>query len=319
MKALTFATYGPTEVLRFEDLPIPSVAPDAVLIRVAAAGVNPADWRLRNGQFKRFMKLPLPFIPGSDVAGTVMQVGMNVQTFKVGDAVFAMTPLRVGGACAEYVAVPAALVAHAPPTFSLNDTAALPLAGLTALQGLRNQAKLVAGQSLLVVGGSGGVGHFAVQIGKAMGASVTAVCGARSFDFVRRLGADDVADYHDPSSAAGPRRYDVVFDTMDLTPFTHWRHVLRAGGVLVTVNPVIGKLMPALVRRILGVPHLRSFFVEPGCDDLLALRNMVEDGKLEPKIQQRFAFDQAPDAYRLSEAGHVQGKLIIDISDVAAE
>jgi NADPH:quinone reductase-like Zn-dependent oxidoreductase len=314
MKSVAFASYGPAEVLRFEDRPIPVVAADAVLIRVAAAGVNPADWRLRNGQFKRFMKLSLPFIPGNDIAGTVMQVGTDVTGFQEGDAVFAMTPIRAGGACAEYTAVPAALVAHTPRALSPNEAAALPLAGLTALQGLRDQARLRAGQSLLVIGASGGVGHFAVQIGKAIGASVTALCGVRSFDFVRGLGADCVVDYADPGSFAGPRRYDVVFDTMALTPFTRWRHVLRSGGTLVTVNPVIGIVMPRFVTRMLGVSRLRSFFVEPGRDDLVALRALVEDGKLKPTIQQRFAFERAPEAYRLSEGGHVQGKLIIDVS-----
>ena len=313
MKALSYASYGPAEVLQFEDRPDPVTAADAVLIRVAAISVNPADWRLRNGQFKRFMKLSLPFVPGNDIAGIVIQVGTNVSDFREGDAVFAMTPLKAGGACAEYVAIPARLVAHAPRSLFLNDVAALPLAGLTALQGLREQGQVHAGQSLLVVGGSGGVGHFAVQIGKAIGATVTTLCGIRSFDFVRELGAERVLDYADPRSVAGSRQYDVVFDTMALRPFTHWRHVLRPGGTLVSVNPVIGKVVPMFVTRILGVPHLRSFFVEPGSDDLLALCKLVEDGKLKPMIQQRFPFDQAADAYRLSEGGHVQGKLVIDI------
>jgi NADPH:quinone reductase-like Zn-dependent oxidoreductase len=304
MKAVTFASYGPVEILRIEDHPLPDISADAVLVRVAAVGVNPADWRIRNGQFKRFLKIERPFVPGSDVAGTVVEVGKDVTHVNAGDAVFAMTPLRAGGACAEYVTVPARLVARAPRSLPLNDAAPLPLAGLTALQGLRDHGKLRAGQSLLVVGGSGGVGHLAVQIGKALGASVTALCGLRSFDFVRELGADRVIDYADPTSAARPGRYDVVFETLALAPFPRWRHMLRADGTVVTVNRVIGKVVPTLVTRML---------VEPGRDDLDVLRTLVDDGKLKPAIQQRFAFEAAHEAYRLSEGGHAQGKLLIDI------
>ena len=135
-----------------------------------------------------------------------------------------------------------------------------------------------------------------------------------SYDFVRGLGADRVLDYADPASVAGPAQYDAVFDTMALSAFTHWRRVLRPHGTVVTVNPVIGKLVPAFITRVLGVPHLRSFFVEPGREDLAALRDLVDGGKVQPRIQQRFRFERAADAYRLSEGGHVQGKLVIDVA-----
>ena len=314
MRVLAYPSYGSAGVLRLEDRPVPELQPNEILVQVAATSVNPGDWRLRNGQFKRFMKLDLPFVPCSDVAGVVSQVGEGVTSVGKGASVFAMTPLKAGGGCAEYARVAEHLVALAPRAIPLTDAAALPLAGLTALQGLRHRGRLRAGQSLLVVGGSGGVGHLAIQIGKAFGASVTALCGARSFDFVRRLGADTVADYLDPLSFEGPARFDLVFDTIATSSFARYRRVLRAGGTLVTVNPVVGKILPDFVTWMFGVPHLRSLFVQPKREDLVALKTMVDAGQLKPAVQQRFTMEQAPAAFRLSEEGHVQGKLVIDIA-----
>jgi len=193
------------------------------------------------------------------------------------------------------------------------------LAGLTALQGLRDHGRLRAGQQLLVVGASGGVGHFAVQIGAALGAHVTGLCGARSFDFVRGLGAEDVRDYTDPDSYTGPGRYDLVFDTVATAPFTRWRHVLKPGATVVTVNPIVGKLIPDVITRLFGVAHLRSFFVQPSGQDLRQLARLVDDGQLKPAIQARFALADLAAAHRLSSQGHVRGKLAITVNHHTTE
>lgn len=318
MKAVSFASYGTAEVLQVSERPSPTCGPQDVLVRISTAGVNPADWRLRNGQFKRFMKLPLPFIPGSDLAGVVAQAGPEVDGLHPGDRVFAMTPLAAGGAYAEYAAVPARLVARVPDTLALEAAAALPLAGLTALQALRDKAQLKPGQSLLVAGSSGGVGHLAIQIGKAMGATVTALCGSRSFDFVQSLGADFAMDYADPDAMRSPKSHDVVFDTINAVPFRHWRHFLKPGGTLVTVNPVLDKVVPGFAARLFGIARLRSIFVEPSGSDLDVLANMAATGTLHPVIERRFPIKDAAKAHLLSEAGHVRGKLVITLADDAS-
>lgn len=316
MKAVTFAAYGGPEVLQYTERPAPTPGPGELLVDVAASSVNPADWRIRSGQFKRGMRLRLPFVPGNDIAGRVRQTGAGVTDFRVGDLVFAMTPLKRGGACAEVAVVDAAHAAPAPPTLPLADAATIPLAGLTAWQGLHDHGGLRPGQRLLVVGASGGVGHFAVQIGAALGARVTGLCGARSAEWVRGLGAEAVQDYADPDSYTGRSgRFDLVFDAIATARFTRWRHLLTPGATVVTVNPVIGKLLPEVLTGMLGVAHLRSFFVRPSGADLQQLARLVDDGNLKPAIQDRFTLPDLPAAHRLSAEGHVRGKLGITIDE----
>jgi NADPH:quinone reductase-like Zn-dependent oxidoreductase len=316
---MTFAEYGGPELLALMERPQPSPGPGQLLIQVCASSVNPADWRIRSGQFKRGLRLRLPFVPGNDLSGRVIQTGAGVADFRVGEHVFAMTPLKFGGGCAEFAAVDAKYAAQAPSALTLEDAAAIPLAGLTALQGLRDHGRLRAGQRLLVVGASGGVGHFGVQIGKALGAHVTGLCGARSFEFVRGLGADEVLDYTDPDSHTGPGRYDLVFDTIATAPFTRWRHVLAPGATVVTVKPVIGRLVPDVVARLFGVAHLRSVFVQSRAADLRQLARYVDDGQLKPTIEARFPLADLAAAHRLSAQGHVRGKLVITVSDHTTE
>ncbi len=313
---MSFATYGGTDVLQLTDLPRPTPGPGELLVEVAGSSVNPADWRIRSGQFKRGMRLRLPFIPGNDLAGRVIQTGAGVTGFHVGDEVFAMTPLKGGGACAEVTVVNAASTAPAPHALSLADAATIPLAGLTAWQGLRHHGGLRPGQRLLVVGASGGVGHFAVQIGAALGALVTGMCGARSVEFVRALGAHAVLDYADPTSYTGESgRFDLIFDTIATVPFIRWRPLLTRGATVVTVNPVIGKLLPDVITRLLGVPHLRSFFVHPSGRDLQHLARLVDDRQLKPEVQERFMLANLTAAHQLSSQGHVRGKLAITIDE----
>ena len=189
MQAIGFRHYGGAEVLELISVPRPVLAPDAILIRVGAAGVNPADWRIRGGQFRFFARLSLPFVPGSDVAGVVEAVGPAVTRFRPGDAVYAMLPSLAGGALAEYAAVPERDAAHMPGNLSFVEAAAVPLAALTALQALRDQANLRPDAHVLINGASGGVGSFAVQIAKALGAQVTAACSGRTMPTLRATSA----------------------------------------------------------------------------------------------------------------------------------
>lgn len=219
MQARGFRHYGGVEVLEPLTLPVPTPGPNEVRIKVAAAGVNPADWRLRSGQFRFAMRLKLPFVPGSDIAGVVAAVGPQVSQFRPGDAVYAMTPAAQGGGYAEYAVIAAEHAAQAPQGISFAQAAGTPLVALTALQALRDKAELQAGQRLLVYGASGGVGSFAVQIGKAMGAEVTAAASGRNRELVAGLGADAVLDYTAEDVTAARERYDVIFDAVNVLSF----------------------------------------------------------------------------------------------------
>jgi NADPH:quinone reductase-like Zn-dependent oxidoreductase len=313
MKAITYSKYGATDVLHLTEQPKPEIKPNEVLVKVVGAGVNPADWRFRKGQFRWGMPLKFPFIPGNDVAGVLEQIGTAVSSMRIGDMAYGMTELKQGGTCAEYVAMNEKLLVKAPEKIPLVDTAAIPLAGLTALQALQTHAGLRSGQNVLIIGASGGVGHFGVQIGKALGAQVTGCTSQKNFEFVLGCGADAVVDYADPKQFRGDSTYDVIFDTVTVENFTRWRKALKPGGVIVTVHPIIGKILPVFVTRLFGVAKLHSFFVRPDRNDLLTLKEMVDSGKLRPRIEKRFDLIAVPEAHRLSETCRVRGKLLITI------
>jgi NADPH:quinone reductase-like Zn-dependent oxidoreductase len=311
MKAVAFETYGGSDVLRVVDLPSPVPGPTELLVRVHAAGVNPADWKLRSGRFRRLFRLSLPFVPGMDIAGEVVSVGAGVRGFSIGNRVFAMLPMKAGGGYAQEAVVEAALAAHAPKTLSLAEASAIPLAGLTAYQGLHRHGAIAAGQAVLINGASGGVGAFAVQIARAAGASVTAITSTQNLDFARDLGADSVLDYRVDDVFRGPRRFDLVFDTIAKASFRRWRDVLRPSGTVVSVNPVIGKIVPSFVARMLGIKRLRSMFTEPSANDLQALARLVDAGSVRVPIQRTYAFDDVIAAHEHSASERVRGKLVI--------
>ena len=191
--------------------------------------MNPADWALRGGRLRPFVRLKLPFVSGSDVAGVIEAVGAAMTKFVPGEAVYAMTPTTTGGAYAEYVTVAADNVARVPSGLSLEEAAAVSLVALTALQALRDKAELMAGDHVLINSASGGVGSFEVQISKAMGAQVTAMCSERNIELVRGLGADEIIDYTRGDITAARPRYDVVFSAVNTLPFLRWRRALRPG------------------------------------------------------------------------------------------
>ena len=210
--------------------PSARAGPGELLIRVSAAGVNPADWAaLRGGRLRPFVRLELPFVSGSDVAGVVEETGEGVTKFVSGEAVYVMTPTTTGGAYAEYITVAADSAARVPSGLSLGKVAAVRLAALTALQALRDKAELMAGDHVLINGASGGVGSFAVQIFKAMGARVTATCSGRNVELVRGLGADEVIDCTRGDITAEGSCYDVVISALNTLPLLRWRRALRPG------------------------------------------------------------------------------------------
>lgn len=310
MLAGTFAQYGPPANLTVGETPRPTPGAGELLVRVAAAGVNPIDCRLRSGQLRFFVRIGLPFVPGSDIAGIVESVGPGVNRFRAGDAVFAMLPIRAGGGYAEYALVDEKGAARVPVGVPLSEAASVPLAALTAVQALRDKAGVSNGSEVLVYGASGGVGTFAVQVAKALGARVTGAASGRNAEFVKSLGADEFADYTQGIGHLG-RRFDVVFDAVDKLSFRQCRRLLRPRGVAVTTNPVAEWFALNVLTFLRGGRRLRSVMVEPSGADLELLGGWIAGGQLRPHVERSFPFAEAADAQRLSEAGRVRGKLVL--------
>jgi len=315
--------YGTADVLELRDVPAPVPGPGEVLVRVAAAAVNPADWRLRSGQFRLAMRLRFPFVPGCDLAGVVEAVGDGVVGLRPGQAVFAMQDTRVGGACAELVVVPRAQLAPAPAGLSLLEAASVPLCGLTALQALRDRARLAPGQALLVHGGAGGVGSLAVQVGRVLGASVTATCSVDACDLLHRLGVRTVLDRASVDLRRPPaelrQSFDVVLDAANALRFRHARGLLAAGGTAVTVNPFTERLAPDALAALRGGRRLRSVLVQPRSADLATLGGWLSGGSVVPVVEQVLPLEQVAAAHRRSESGHARGKTVLVVDPSLAQ
>ena len=314
MKAIGFHRFGPPEVLEMLEVPEPKVTSTSVLIRVAAASVNPGDWQIRNGRFRFFIRSKLPFIPGADVAGIVETVGSAVTRFKAGDAVYAMLPLAAGGGYAEYAVADEQLVAAIPSNISLKEAAAVPLVALTALQALRDKARLQTRSQLLINGASGGVGLFAIQIGKILGARVTAVCSERNAELVHSIGADEVLDYTRADVTVGKTPYDVVFDARDNHSFWQWQRIVKRNGVLVSVNPVLRNPLTQLLFTLRG-QRIESVFVQASGTDLETLSKWIATGQLRPIIDKYYPFADAVEAHRYSETKRARGKLVLLVNE----
>ena len=310
MKAIRFHQYGDADVLRFEDAPLPRIAGDELLIKVRAAGVNPADTQFRRGDYRDFAPLALPFIPGWDVAGTVESVGAAVSAFKRGDAVFAMADMSRDGAYAEYIAVRADQVARAPASLPLAHAAGVPLAALTAWQALFDVADLQAGQSVLIHAGAGGVGLFAIQLARRAGAHVLSTASAANHDLLRELGAHQVIDYRAGDFAAGLEHLDVVLDTVGGATRARSWPLLRAGGVLVAIAMPPPDEATAARHRVRAAMAM----VQPDGARLAEIGALIDAGALKLVIDREFPLDEAAAAHRHSEARHARGKIILRVA-----
>ena len=327
MKAIVQDRYGPPkDVLELRDIDKPAVEDGEVLIRVHAASVNPADWHVIRGvpyiaRLQFGLRAPKNTVPGCDVAGRVEAVGENVTKFQPGDEVFGSPFMRGFGAFAEWAAVSDDVLAVRPANLSFDDTAAVPVAALTALQGLRDHARVEPGQKVLIVGASGGVGTFAVQIAKSFGAEVTGVCSARNVDMVRSLGADHVVDYTQEDFADGGQRYDFIFQLAGTRSASDCRRALSPKGTLVLssgessgrlIGPV-GRVFVASALSPFVSQKLLSFTVSPNSEDLGALKGLIEAGKVSPVIDRRYSLNEVPEAIGYLEQGHARGKVVVAV------
>lgn len=321
MKAIVQDRYGSADVLRLDDIDVPLPGDDDVLVRVHAAGVDPSVWHLMTGlpylvRLGFGLRAPKHRVRGLDVAGRVEKVGGNVTGLKPGDRVFG----TCDGSFAEYACTRQDRLARMPENATFEQAAAVPVSGCTALQALRDKAKVQTGHHVLVIGAGGGVGTFAVQIAKAFGAEVTGVCSTAKTDLVRELGAH-VIDYTREDFTKQARRYDVIVDTAGRRPLSRLRRVLTPKGALVIVGGEGGGRWLGGFDRQLRAPILTLFTAqrlhavlatEPRAD-LDALRQFIEDGKLTPVIDRTYPLAEAPDAIRRLEQGPVRGKLVLTV------
>lgn len=311
MRAIVAQHYGASDVLGLADVAAPVPGAGEYLVRVHAAGVNPIDWKLRSGEFGPGMSLAFPWIPGCEVCGTVVDAGPGATRFEAGDEVMALGDPRAGGATAEFAVAHDAATAARPAALSRFEAAGLPVAGLTALQSLVDFGGLERGQHVLINGAAGGVGHLGLQLAKAFGARVTAVCRGVNFEFVRRLGADDVIDRETQDFTRGGGTYDLVFDAVATTRFADCRDVLAPGGTYVTTlprDPELGSTM-AVHRG----QQARYMSVQPNVRGLEQLAALVAESRLTVAVERVYPLADAALAHARSETARVRGKLVVQI------
>jgi NADPH:quinone reductase-like Zn-dependent oxidoreductase len=323
MKAIVQDKYGSPEVLELQEIAKPVVEDDEVLVRVRAASANPADWHFMRGlpyimRPQSGLRRPKNSVLGRDIAGQVEAVGKDVTRFRPGDEVFGNPE---GGGFAEYTSASEGSLGLKPPNLTFEQAAAVPLAALTALQGLRDHGNVQAGQKVLIVGASGGVGTFAVQIAKSFGADVTGVCSTRNLEMVRSLGADHVIDYTQDDFTQSGRKYDVIFQLAGSRSPSDWRRALTPKGTLVLssgessgrwIGPV-DRIIKAAVLSPFVSQKLGTFLMKPTRDDLQFLKELIEAGKVTPVIDRTYPLSDVPEAIRYLEEGHARGKVVIAV------
>src|SRR5918911_728584 len=323
MKAMVRDAYGPPDVLELRDIDIPEIADDEVLVRVHAAGVGRDVWHVMTG-------LPYPIriagygfrapknpVIGSDVAGVVEAVGKNVTRFQPGDEVFGIGK----GSYAEYVCAREDKLANKPVNLSFEQAAVVAIMGSTALQALRDHGKVLPDQEVLIIGASGGVGTYAVQIAKAFGAHVSGVCSTQKVEMVRSIGADHVIDYTRENFADGDERYDVILDIGGNSSLSRLRRALTSEGTLVIVGGEGGgRWLGGLERQLWATmlspfvdQKLGTFVNKENHEDLLVLKELIESGKITPVIDRTYPLAEVPEAIRYLEEGHARGKVVITV------
>ncbi len=325
MKAIVYCDYGSPDVLKLEEIAKPVPNDDQVLVKVRATSVNPLDWHFMQGtpyvvRLEAGLRKPKDMRLGVDYAGTVEAVGRNVTQFKPGNEVFGGR----NGAFAEYVCVRAdRAIALKPANITFEQAAGVPIAAVTALQGLRDKGQIKPGQKVLINGASGGVGTFAVQIAKSFGADVTGVCSTRNLDLVRSLGADHVIDYTKQDFTRSEQRYDLILDNVGTQPLLGFKRVLKPKGICVLIGgggPNEGRWIGPLARPVKALllsPFMSQKFVMFMADlnqkDLNVLGDLVRGGKVTPVIDRHYTLSEVPEAIGYLEQGHARGKVVISV------
>lgn len=314
MKAMVIESFGKSEQLKLADIPTPQPKDNEVLIAISYTGVNPVDWKIREGMYKSNMPHEFPLIPGWEASGSVAAAGKNVHNFKVGDKVFAYCrkPVIKEGTYAEFIAFDAAHVAKMPSNLSFAEAAAIPLAALTAWQSIHDFANIQKEQRILIHAGAGGVGSFAIQFAKNAGAVVYTTCSAANFDYVKKLGADYAIDYTKEDFAKKiDQKLDSVFDTVGGKTLRASVELLKPNGCLVSI---IEQISPEITQnKPLRCGHV---FVRPDGEQLGAIAKLIEQGKIQLPAIEEMELKEAADAQEKSKQGHIRGKIVLKVGDI---
>ncbi|MCC5599122.1 NAD(P)-dependent alcohol dehydrogenase [Nostoc favosum] len=313
MKAVVIRRYGAAEVLQYQDVEQPKIEPTQLLVKVRASSVNPIDWKIRQGMLSLISGSKFPKILGFDVAGEVVEVGSGVTRFKPGDAIYGSTSFP-GGGYAEFAAVPENLVALKPTNLNYEEAAVVPLAALTALQSLRNEGNIKTGQTVLINGAAGGVGIFAVQIAKALGAVVTGVSSTKNLDLVKSLGADRVIDYTQQDFSQDTVQYDIIFDAVGKRSLSQTKRVLKPNGIYITTLPSPKVLLESVLTAFLPGQKAKFILEKPNTQDLVYLKELIEAGKIRVVIDRTYPLPELAAAHAYSETGRAMGKIAIAVS-----
>ena len=313
MKAVAFHKYGGNEVVEIKDMPVPFCGPGEVLVRVSAASVNPVDWKMRSGMLRIVTGGRFPKILGRECAGEIIAIGNKVTKFKTGDQVVILPAVRNMGAFAEYVCAPEKTTYLKSRTISFAEAACIPIAGLTALQALRDKGRIAPGQKVLINGSSGGVGHFAVQIAKIFGANVTGVCSGANRDFVKHLGADTVIDHTEEDFTKRAGRYDIIFDAVSKRSYSSCKDVLVEYGRYISTLPSPAVLLNRYLTGFLTRKKATDIWVKPNAADMEWMMDQIEAGRIKITIDKIYPLDRAKEALAYSETGKTRGKIVLKV------
>ena len=312
MKAVNYNNYGSPDVLEIVEIEKPKINPDEILVQVHASSVNPVDWKIRKGVLKIITGKKFPKGLGRDIAGKVVELGEEVKGFEVGDEVYGKLSGLKSNAYAEYTVAKPQDLFQKPVTLNFNQAATVPLAALTAYQALINQGRLTKGSIVLINGCSGGVGHFALQIAKVLGADVTGVCSTKNLALAMELGADKVIDYTKENVTDNKEKYDIFFDAVANQSYGKIKPILNKKGKYVTTLPALSVILN-FITGLFSMQKARMINVKSSPQDLQLLTKMIENDKIRPIVDKIYPLEDISEAHRYSETGRVVGKLAISI------
>uniref|UniRef100_A0A0C9S3Z8 TSA: Wollemia nobilis Ref_Wollemi_Transcript_14440_1464 transcribed RNA sequence n=1 Tax=Wollemia nobilis TaxID=56998 RepID=A0A0C9S3Z8_9CONI len=326
MKAVQYSGYsGGAGSLQHVEVPVPTAKKGELLVKLEATSLNPVDWKIQSGILRPFMPSRFPYIPATDIAGEVVDVGPGVEDFKPGDKIVSWLNINSGGGLAEYAVASVKTTVKRPPGVSAEEGASLPIAGLTALQAVRDSAGVKLDgtgkeTNLLITAASGGVGHFAVQLAKLGRAHVTATCGARNLNLVKDMGADEVLDYKTPEGAAlkspSGRKYDAVIHCATHMPWSTFQPNLSSNGKVIDITPNFTSFLTFLGKKVtLSQQKLAPLLCVPRASDLALMTNLVEEGNIKPLIDSKYPLQKAEEAWGKIMEGHATGKIIVTFEE----